>query len=178
VSLFTFDFEASCLPAYGKSYPIEVGLCEVATGEVEFWIIKPAPQWLDWDWNPAAERLHGLSRDVLNDVGVRAGVVLSRLHGIAANRVVSDSGLDSYWLNTLSQAAGFPPPFEIELVDVVLNQMPIASGPAGQAEVERAQALALERYPKLHHAGEDARRLAEVIRILAGDDLAATLAAF
>ena len=178
MSLYTIDFEASCLPAYGKSYPIEVGLCDVATGEVEFWIIKPAPRWADWDWNPTAERLHGLSRDTLNEIGVRAGVVLSRLHGIAANRVVSDSGLDSYWLNTLSQAAGFPPPFEIEQVDVVISQLPLAPAEEGQAEISRAQALALDHYPKLHHAGEDARRLAEVIRILAADDLAAILTGF
>lgn len=178
MSLFTIDFEASCLPAFGKSYPIEVGVCEVATGEVEHWLIKPAPKWTDWDWDPEAERLHGLSHQTIEEEGVRPRLVLSRLHGLGKSiRMVSDSGLDGVWLHTMAQAAGASPPFEIEDVGAILTELGVPIAGPGQAAIQQAQDLAFQRFPKVHRAGHDARRLAEVIRILAGAEIEAWLAA-
>ena len=52
------DFEASCLPEAGESYPIEVALAKV-DGSTRSWLIRPSPEWQFWDWSSEAEHLHG-----------------------------------------------------------------------------------------------------------------------
>ena len=59
--LAAVDFEASCLPSYGRGFPLEVGLSCVGTGETKSWLIRPDGAWLGWDWDPAAEAIHGIS---------------------------------------------------------------------------------------------------------------------
>ena len=52
------DFEASCLPRHGRSFPIEVGIA--GGGIARSWIIRPHAAWAGWDWTAEAEALHGL----------------------------------------------------------------------------------------------------------------------
>ena len=164
--LAVIDFEASCLPAYGRSFPIEVGLSRVGTGETASWLIKPVDAWLDWDWDPAAERVHGVTLADALERGRPALDVLRELSAMARSfRVVSDSGLDAVWLGVLDDGARRGAPFEVHPVGPALDAL------AFNAEaIAAASAVAASRYPHLHRAGPDARHLAEVIRVLAGYD--------
>ncbi|WP_236549427.1 hypothetical protein [Novosphingobium sp. TCA1] len=38
------DFEASCLPEYGLSFPIEVAAARI-DGQSRAWLIRPLPVW-------------------------------------------------------------------------------------------------------------------------------------
>jgi hypothetical protein len=164
--LAVIDFEASCLPSFGRSFPLEVGLSRVGTGETASWLIKPIDAWLDWDWDPAAERIHGIT---LADALERGRPPLDVLRELAAmarsSRVVSDSGLDALWLGVLADGARRGVPFEVHGADPVLEALA-----ANRAAIDDAAALAGARFPHLHRAGPDARHLAEVIRVLAGYD--------
>jgi hypothetical protein len=99
------DFEASSLAE--DSYPIEVGWV-FEDGNREVHLIRPAPSWTDWD--PEAENLHGISREVLLAQG--------RPHEVIARRVIDRLGdhdvyasapsWDGKWLSVLFRSAGLP----------------------------------------------------------------------
>ena len=99
------DFEASSLGE--RSYPIEVGWV-FADGAGEAHLIRPAPEWTDWD--PAAERIHGIGRGQLMATGTPYGEVARRMvealtgHDLCA----SAPSWDGKWLSALLRAAGFP----------------------------------------------------------------------
>ena len=99
------DFEASSLS--DRSYPIEVAWV-FQNGRSEDHLIAPAPSWKDWD--DAAERIHGISRAMLEAEG--------KPHDVVANRMVealtghdlfaSAPSWDGKWLSVLLRAAGLP----------------------------------------------------------------------
>jgi hypothetical protein len=99
------DFEASSLA--DESYPIEVGWV-FEDGRGEHLLIRPAPQWTDWD--PAAEAVHRISRAMLAADGVA--------HDVVAHRVLAELGghevyasapsWDGKWLSVLLRGAGLP----------------------------------------------------------------------
>ena len=99
------DFEASSLSK--DSYPIEVGWV-FEDGAAETHLIRPAPDWTDWD--PAAERIHGLSREILQAQGEPVEAVglrlLDRLQG--HDLFVTAPSWDGKWLSVLLRAAGLP----------------------------------------------------------------------
>ena len=99
------DFEASSLSDDG--YPIEVGWV-FEDGRSESHLIKPAPQWIDWD--PSAEALHRISRATLEACGVPHDVVAHRLLSTLSEHVVyaSAPSWDGKWLSVLFRAAGMP----------------------------------------------------------------------
>lgn len=160
------DLEASCLPDYGRSYPIEVALCSVG-GDVLFSaLIKPHPSWFDWDWNPTAERLHGISRERLRAEGRSCAEVMADLNAVARDlRVVSDSQLDQTWVQTLAEAAEASPDFSIVLLKDILADY--ALRPVDRDMVAVASERAFLKFPEVHRATPDAQRLAETIRLLA-----------
>ncbi len=83
------DFEASCLPRHGRSFPIEVGIA--GGGIARSWIIRPHAAWTGWDWTAEAEALHGLSRARIEAEGEPADLVLAQLAAaVAGCRVVAD----------------------------------------------------------------------------------------
>ncbi|MGA0601137.1 hypothetical protein ACO2Q3_10590 [Caulobacter sp. KR2-114] len=166
-ALAAIDFEASGLPGVGhRTFPVEVGLSCVASGDTRAWLIRPTEEWLTWGWDPAAEAVHGISLDEALGRGRTPHEVLRELAAMARPlRVVSDSGLDDVWLGVLAAGARRSVPFEIQLVDPVLEDLA-----ATAEDAEAAQSAADGRYPLTHRAGPDARRLAEVIRILGGYD--------
>ncbi len=104
--MFVFlDFEASSLAKL--SYPIEVAwVFEDGTSEAH--LIRPAPQWTDWD--AEAEAVHHISRDMLERDGTPHDVVARRMveqlsgHSLFA----SSPSWDGKWLSALLRAAKLP----------------------------------------------------------------------
>jgi hypothetical protein len=99
------DFEASSLGRHG--YPIEVAWI-LEDGNSESFLILPIAKWTDWD--PAAEAIHGISREQLVAEGVPTGIVAERLVGALEGQEVfaSAPSWDGKWLSALLRSAGLP----------------------------------------------------------------------
>lgn len=166
--IIAIDFEASCLPRHGKSYPIEVGIS--ADGQTaQSWLIRPAPSWSGWDWTEEAESLHGLSRDQIDRDGLPAREVAKALADAVADAgVVADSALDDLWFRTLCEAAGVPAFTRVRTVAELFDAHGFASETIFDA-LHRVDAIGLHR----HRAGDDARWLAALLAEL---DLTSPLA--
>jgi hypothetical protein len=63
---------------------------------------------------------------------------------------------------------GRRPPFELTDHSSFVGQLAARCGRRPEIAVNRSELEALSRFPNLHRAGPDARRLAEVARLLAG----------
>ncbi len=113
------DLEASGLVP--GSYPVEVGWarpralpwgrCAIEVGSV---LVRPEAAWLSsGGWDPAAEAVHGLSREVLRRDGLPAAEVCDLLdREFGGCTVVTDTGggsVDDMWLAVLYEAAGREP---------------------------------------------------------------------
>ncbi|WP_395392550.1 hypothetical protein [Novosphingobium sp. BL-8A] len=155
------DFEASCLPEHGQSYPIEVAIART-DGESRAWMIRPLAAWEHWDWSEEAEALHGISRAMLECDGLPAAQVLAEMtEFVGGCAVYSDAELDEYWLEVLCQGLSASLPFPIRY----LGEWMMSRGytrPQVVAALEEAKTL----LPKEHLAREDAKRLAMVVRLL------------
>ncbi|KQS46784.1 MULTISPECIES: 3'-5' exonuclease [unclassified Sphingomonas] len=103
--LVFLDFEASSLGK--KSYPIEVAWV-FEDGSSESHLIKPAPEWTDWD--PAAQAIHGIERRVLEEEGEDHGIVAARMVEVLVGHdlLASAPSWDGKWLSTLLRAGGQP----------------------------------------------------------------------
>jgi hypothetical protein len=99
------DFEASSLS--DDSYPIEVGWVG-EDGGCESHLIRPAPQWTDWDG--AAEATHGLTRERLQREGEPHDEVARRaLAQLTGHEVfVTAPSWDGKWMSVLLRSAGLP----------------------------------------------------------------------
>lgn len=99
------DFEASSLGQ--DSYPIEIGWV-FADGRAEGHLIRPAPDWTDW--NPAAEAIHGIPRATLEREGASVEAVAARMVDVLAGHQLyaSAPSWDGKWLSALLRAAGLP----------------------------------------------------------------------
>ncbi|MET1754111.1 hypothetical protein ABVV53_01320 [Novosphingobium sp. RD2P27] len=162
------DFEASCLPDYGQSYPIEVALARV-DGSSRTWLIRPADAWRFWDWSPEAEALHGISRDLLADEGLPPAQVVAEMRDFAGEcHVYADADLDAYWLEVLAHAAGTKPPFSV----LYLGEYLLERGYTREQVVSALDA-ARERLPVEHVARDDASRLALAVKLLMDGETAA-----
>ena len=97
------DFEASSLGRH--SYPIEVAWV-LEDGRSESFLILPVETWTDWD--PAAEAMHGISREDLTNWGTPAEIVAKRLVRVLNGRetFASAPSWASKWLSTLLYTAG------------------------------------------------------------------------
>jgi hypothetical protein len=155
------DFEASCLPDYGQSFPIEVALAEVY-GESRQWLIRPAPEWEYWDWAPEAEALHHISRDRLEREGLPAAQVLAELAQAAEGcEVYADADLDAFWLETLAEAVGTSAPFAVLYLGELLVELGVK-----RPQVVEALAEARRQMPREHTARDDSLRLALTLKLL------------
>jgi hypothetical protein len=154
----TIDFEASCLPCHGRSFPIEVAIAHEG-GACRSWLIRPVPAWSDWDWTEEAEGLHGLARTTLHARGVPVDVVVAELAEAARGcQVFADSHLDAAWLDMLWSAAGISPSFRIDHIEMLVDRLG-----ASQQHVRQALSLIERENFTRHRAGEDARWLARLI---------------
>ncbi|WP_458096788.1 3'-5' exonuclease [Roseomonas sp. WA12] len=99
------DFEASGLGK--RSFPIEVGWV-FEDGRTEEHLIRPAAEWEEWD--PDAERIHGLTRERLAKEGEPHGQVARRMVEVLSGHVLyaSAPSWDGQWLSRLLRAAGLP----------------------------------------------------------------------
>ena len=159
--LVTIDFEASCLPIHGRSFPIEVGIAGDAVTS-RSWLIRPHASWHGWDWTEEAEALHGISRAELIERGRPVESVAAELavalHGC---RVFADSWLDGEWMTTLASAAGAPLPARVGHLEEIVVALGATNVSVAEIDAE------LESRPfGRHRAGEDARRLYALIEEL------------
>jgi hypothetical protein len=162
LTIMAIDFEASCLPRHGRSFPIEVGIA--GGGIARSWIIRPHAAWAGWDWTAEAEALHGLSRARIEAEGEPADVVLAQLAAaVAGCRVVADSVIDQYWLQTLADTEAVVAPFAIDHVSLLLDEWG-ADEPRIAAAMAHADALHTAR----HRAVADALWLSGLIEALSG----------
>ncbi|BDD66835.1 hypothetical protein Sj15T_18560 [Sphingobium sp. TA15] len=162
MTILTIDFEASCLPRHGLSYPIEVGIAR--EGKARSWLIRPHDDWAGWHWSAEAEALHGLDRDRVEREGQPVETVLSELaDACAGRRMVADSMIDQYWLDTLADAAGQATPFLIDHVSLLLDEHR-----ADERRIMEAVARADALHPHRHRAASDALWLSALLDHVSG----------
>ena len=136
------DVEASGFG--GSSYPIEIGFV-LGDGASFCTLIRPPRDWTHWD--PAAEAVHGISRQTLGQHGRSvvdsAGLLNERLRGQV---VYSDAwGYDYPWIARLFDEAGFPPAFRIESLRAVLSDDEARRWRAMKEEIRARCSLARHR---------------------------------
>lgn len=160
----TIDFEASCLPRHGRSFPIEVGIA--GAGGSRSWLIRPHDSWRGWDWVAEAEALHGLSLAQVKAEGLPADVVYRQLMAsLDGCRVVADSVIDQYWLQTLAEAAGCVTVCQIDHVSMLLDEHGV-----DEQSICAAVAFADARHPVRHRAEWDAQWLASLLDHVSGQE--------
>lgn len=155
------DFEASCLPEYGQSFPIEVAIARI-DGQSRAWLIRPSPVWRYWDWAEEAEALHGISREMLAEKGQPANIVIDEMIAFTADcELYADADLDEYWLEVLCDAVRRKPPFAIRYLGEFIGRRGYT-----REQVVTALDAAKARLPQEHLAREDAKRLAFMVKCL------------
>lgn len=157
------DVEAS---GFGRnSYPIEVGYA-LPNGQVFCALIRPEPHWTHWD--PEAEHIHHISRELLFAKG-RPVIEVARLlnEQLRGQTVYSDGWSNDYsWLGNLFEVADLSPSFRLENLRALLLE--------DEADHwhEVKQQVAHERGPQRHRASADARLLQlTLLRLRARTDL-------
>lgn len=144
------DVEAS---GFGRnSYPIEIGFV-LPNGHSFCSLIYPEPEWTHWD--PQAETIHHISRDLLLERGRPVMEVARLLNAqLVGQTVYSDGWANDYsWLNALFDVAGISPHFKLESLRGLLLE-----DEANHWHEVKAQ-VASERGPQRHRASADARLL-------------------
>lgn len=153
------DIEAS---GFGRgSYPIEVGAV-LPDGAAYCSLISPEPDWQHWE--PGAESVHGITREVLQTHGKSAVRVASDLNRcLRARTVYTDAWYHDYqWLARLFDAADLQPQFTLKDLRQLLDEDTQARWDATKSEV--LAELRLNR----HRASNDARVLQQTwVRLMA-----------
>ncbi|MGZ5723575.1 MAG: hypothetical protein ACXWKD_09615 [Caldimonas sp.] len=145
------DIEAS---GFGRgSYPIEVGYV-LPDGTRACMLIRPAAHWTHWD--PAAERLHRISRETLLECGHPIPEVVEALNARLYGRTAYSDGWaqDYSRLAALYDAAHRVPSFRLENLRALLTEDETARWHLTKQQ-QVANEMALER----HRASADARLL-------------------
>lgn len=153
--LAVIDFEASALTR--ESFPIEVGIAIAVnpSASIMTWssLVAPAPRWdLASQWDPDAERIHGISRWSLRQGKAprETMLMLNDLLG-SVQHIWCDGGhYDVRWLNVLAEAAGVYPVVELRDIGTALR---------AHDEVSARYREALEQSRAPHRAGPDAERI-------------------
>ena len=155
------DVEAS---GFGRgSYPIEVGFV-LPDGHCQCMLIKPTDGWLHWD--PAAERLHHISRDLLARHGHPVHEVVERLNTQLAGRTVYTDGWgnDYSWLSMLYELVDRQPSYHLDSLQKLLTEDQLARWDGTRDAVAHEDPAAAAR----HRASADAKILqATVMRLRA-----------
>lgn len=144
------DIEASGLGR--DSYPIEIGFV-LPDGGGYCTLVRPELNWTHWD--PQAQRLHGITRDILLRHGRSARDIARHMNQtLRGQTVYSDGWANDYsWIGALFDAADLSPSFHIESLRVLLSDSEAALWHQIKAQV--AGELKLRR----HRASSDARLL-------------------
>jgi hypothetical protein len=144
------DVEAS---GFGRSsYPIEIGFV-LPDGHAYCTLVRPEPLWIHWD--AQAERLHHISRALLQARGMPAREVAQTMNTrLQGQTVYTDGWANDYsWINTLFDAANITPSFRLENLRALLSE-----AQADLWHTVKAQVNA-ERGAHRHRASSDARVL-------------------
>jgi hypothetical protein len=113
------DVEAS---GFGPlSYPIEVGLA-LSAGEKYCSLILPAADWTHWD--TSAEKIHRVSRDILEAYGTPLVKVAVQLNELLEGETVYSDGwvVDKPWLINLFHSAQIPMAFRVSPLEMILSE--------------------------------------------------------
>ena len=167
------DFEASSLSP--NSYPIEVAWNN-PDGSIESQLISPAEiqAWTDWD--PASEKVHGVSRYELLAHGLPPKVVCDRMTDQLSGKIIYTDApkFDGAWLATLfATCVREQPEFELRHVDDLLVRMicpDLAGRTQGLVKIELLKQEARRQSPRRHRAKWDVEyllKLWELARYLA-----------
>lgn len=151
------DIEAS---GFGRgSYPIEVGLV-MADGSRHCFLIAPARDWTHWD--EEAEKIHGISRDLLSRNGRPLEDVAWRLNELLRGKTAySDAwSFDMSWLGKLFDAANMPQAFRVGAFTELMDEEQLNRWDRVKREVIENMGL------RRHRASGDARILQETWRRL------------
>lgn len=144
------DIEAS---GFGRhSYPIEVG-CVLPDGTSFCSLVRPEPDWVHWD--PEAEKLHQISRELTVKVGRSALEIAHLLNTHLRGLTVYSDGWanDFTWISALFEAVDLSPYFKLENLRSLLSEDEAARWHGVKQQV--ADELGLQR----HRASNDARVL-------------------
>ncbi|OYU27873.1 MAG: hypothetical protein CFE41_09025 [Burkholderiales bacterium PBB2] len=144
------DVEAS---GFGRgSYPIEVGFVE-PSGTVFCSLIQPEPDWQHWD--PSAELVHGISREILQRHGKPPAWVAAQINDrLSGQTVYCDAWAHDYsWLARLFDSADMMPAFHLQDLRCLLSEAEAACWHQLREQVR--EELKLDR----HRASADARVL-------------------
>ena len=158
--LFTIDFEASTLGP--GSYPIEVGVCRWCGPDhpIEGWstLIRPIPLWTEKGvWGAAAQEVHGIRREELQD-GMDPTDAVAALNIIIQNNAAfCDGGVSDFgWARRLVIAAGVMNTFKLGDFDMLTG----FCDSDGYGRLVRW----LDKNPAPHRARPDAERLMVSLR--------------
>jgi hypothetical protein len=148
--LFTpniIDIEAS---GFGSnSYPIEVGVVN-QLGEKFCRLVKPQAGWCHWDTQ--AEKLHGISREMLMQKGVSVKLICTELNAFLDRQTVYSDGwvVDNPWLIKLYQYAQMNMTFRISPLEMILTESQMTLWHSTKNQVSRAMNI------RRHRASSDA----------------------
>ena len=144
------DIEAS---GFGRgSYPIEIGFV-LPDGTAYCTLILPDESWTHWDGE--AERMHGISRSLLQRHGRSAHEVARELnHRLAGRTVYCDNWAHDYaWLARLFESADISPAFKLRHLRELMSE-------AGAEHFdETRESVARNLQLRRHRASSDARVL-------------------
>ena len=113
------DIEASGFGVHG--YPIEVGVV-MNDGSKYCALVLPSPHWTHWD--EEAQKVHRISRDILETYGKPIGEIARTLNEMLRERTAfSDAwGVDKTWLDKLFYAGGIQPEFSLSALELILSE--------------------------------------------------------
>ena len=142
------DFEASSLNR--KSFPVEVAWV-FETGEGESHLIRPQPDWTDWE--AEAEGIHGLSRERLEREGMAADALARRMLEVLGphDLYASAPSWDGKWLSVLLRGGG-QPRHALRLKDTEEARADLVARHLGPGRDEEARAILAE----IERMGRDA----------------------
>jgi hypothetical protein len=144
------DIEAS---GFGRgSYPIEIGFV-LPDGTAYCTLILPEEGWTHWDGD--AERVHGISRSLLQRHGRSAREVAAELNERLAGRAVyCDNWAHDYtWLARLFESAAISPSFKLRHLRELMSES------AAEHFDDMRETVARKLQLRRHRASSDARVL-------------------
>ena len=144
------DIEAS---GFGRgSYPIEIGFV-LPDGTAYCTLIVPDASWTHWDGD--AERMHGISRSLLQRHGRSAHEVAQELnHRLAGRTVYCDNWAHDYaWLARLFESADISPSFRLRHLRELMSEY------AAEHFDDTREMVARNLQLRRHRASSDARVL-------------------
>ena len=157
------DFEAAGL----QSYPIELGWATVDldAGNItaESFLIRPTQDWLEnWEWDPEAERIHGISPEQLDREGIDVLDAVARASGaLSAGTIYSDApSYEAFWMGVLFEAGNsnrLRQPIDIQNVANAFNHFPFDPGAL------RRRLMIREKVDPVHRAKGDAMAWAQIM---------------